>query len=190
MKNGTKKTLYAAVGMMAAGVTAGAFYMAYSGGGDELYGYLNTFFESFAEDKKYFEIFKNSMIGNIKLCLFIIVCAFFRPGAVCTLACCLFKGFASGFTTAAFVKFYGIEGLLVPLSSLFASLLYIPALLFFCAYSAVFSVSGGKRDKNAVGRFLLFSVVCFTVFCIASFFDGYVTTSFIKLLKPFICKIG
>lgn len=187
MKN--KMIIYAAIFCLIAGIIAGAVYMAYSGSGEELYNYLTNFFDGFSADGKRFEIFKNSMSDNLKLYIIITACAFFKAGAAGALACCAYKGFASGFTTAAFVKYYGIRGLLVPLSSLFSGIIYMPVLIIFCTYSAAFSLARGKKGKNALGKFLFFSLICLTIFCIVSFFDGYVTTTFIKLLKPFVCKI-
>lgn len=188
MRNIKRLILYASVICLFLGIVAGAVYMANSGGDSELYEYLSRYFESFSAEGRRFEIFKNSLSDNIKFILVITFCAFFRLGVAGTLGCCVFKGFTSGFTTAAFVKYYGIRGLLVPLSSLLSTVIYLPVFVIFCTYSASFSLSRDK--KNMLGKFLLFVLMCFTVFSVISFFDGYVTTTFIKLLKPFVCKAG
>ena len=181
---------FAATACLFAGIIAGAAYMAASAGENELYEYLSRCFDSFSADNNRFLIFKNSFADNIRLVIIITACSFFRLGAAGSLGCCLFKGFTSGFTTAAFVKYYGIRGLLVPISSIFSTIVFLPSLIIFCACSADFSLAGGKKDKSRLGRFLILAAICTLIFCIASFFDGYVTSTFIKLMRPFICKIS
>lgn len=175
--------------IMFAGALTGALYMAYSNADNELYTYLSQFFESFSADANRFTIFKNSLGDNLKIVLLLALCGFFKFGVVGSLGCCAVKGFINGFTTAAFVRYYGIKGLLVPLSSLLSTVMFIPVFILFCAFSACFSLKKDKRNKNSIGFFLIFSLLCLTVFCLVSVFDGYVTTTFMKLAKPFIIKI-
>lgn len=170
------------------GIIAGAVYMSFSDGENEMLDYLSRCFESFSDTNNKFKIFKNSLFDNIKLLIVIFACSFFKFGWVGTYLCCLFKGFSNGFTTAAFVKYYGIRGLLVPVSSIFSTIVFLPAFIALCLYSAAFF--NYKKDKSMLGKFLFFQLLCLAVFCAVSFFDGYVTTTFIKILKPFICQIS
>lgn len=171
------------------GALAGVFYMAFSNTNDDLYLYLSGFFENFSESANRFGIFKNSLADSFRISIILIICGFFKLGIIGSMGCCASKGFISGFTTAAFVRYYGARGLLVPLSSLLSTLIFIPVFLFFCTYSSCFSLKKPKRDKNSFGFFLIFALICITIFCIVSFMDGYVTTTFMKLFKPFIVKM-
>lgn len=184
-----KFMIFAASICLFAGIAAGAAYMAASAGENELYEYLTRCFDGFSANNNRFEIFKNSLSDNLKLIVAITACSFFRLGAVGSLGCCLFKGFTCGFTTAAFVKYYGVRGLLVPISSVFATAVFIPPLIIFCACSADFSLTCGKKDRGRLASFLTLAAICAIFFCVASFFDGYVTSTLIKLLRPFITAL-
>ena len=175
--------------MLFSGAFAGALYMALSSADGELYSYLMRFFQSLSEGIDKFSIFKNSLRDNLGVFLFVLICGMFRFGIVGSAAACAAKGFAGGFTAAAFVRYYGAKGMLVSLASFPASLIYMPTFIAFCTFSACFSVTPHKKEKSNLGAYLLFSLICFTIFCVASFFDGYVTTTFVKLLRPFIVKI-
>lgn len=181
-----KVMLFIISGLLIAGAFAGALYMAYSEADNDLYVYLSSFFDNMSDNSNRFGIFKNSLADSFRIFLLVTVCSFFRAGAAGTLACCAVKGFAGGFTTAAFVRYYGARGLFVPLSSLLSTLIFIPVFVLFCTYSSCFALKKNERDKNTVRTFLVFALIVLIVFCLVSFMDGYVTTAFMKLLKPFI----
>jgi len=182
-----KMILVIAVAVLFLGVLTGALYMAHSETDSSLYEYLNNFFETFCADENRFSIFKNALADNLKIVIIITLCGFFKFGTAGVLAVLGIKGFVSGFTTAAFVRYYAMKGLLVPLASLVSSILFIPALVLFSTYAVVFSLK--KKNKNDIGIFLLCALLCFTIFCVVSFFDGYVTTIFMKLFRTFIVKM-
>ncbi len=161
--------------------------MANSNSDDEIYAYLSRFFENFSADENRFVIFKNSIWDNLKLLIFVAFCGFFKFGLVGILTASVTKGFISGFTTATFVRYYAARGLLVPLASALSSIIFIPTFIIFCTVSAKFSSE--RKTKKSIGLFFCVCLICLTIFCVVSFFDGYVTTTFIKLLKPFIVKM-
>lgn len=177
------------IGILFLGVIAGTFYMALSKADGELYAYLMRFFEGLSNEIDKFAIFKNSLFDNIGMCVLIMIFGFFKPGIVGTMLVCAARGFAGGFTAAAFVRYYGMKGLFVSLASFPTSLIYFPTLVAFCAFSSCFSVNNRRKEKDKIAFYVLFSLIFFAVFCVASFFDGYVTTTFMKLLKPFVVKV-
>lgn len=171
------------------GIISGSVCMALSDGDTEFYNYLMRCFDSFSVDCKHFDIFKNSFFGGIKLFLIITLCAFFKAGVLGSLGCCAFKGFTSGFTTAAFVKYYGISGLLMPLSYMLSTIVLLPIVVLFSTYSASLALNKDEREIEQIGHFLCFALLCVGMLLIIALLDGYVTPTLIKFLRPFICKV-
>lgn len=176
--------VYASVACIFTGIIAGAVCMSVSSCERELYDYIVRCFDTSGANAR-FEIFKNALAGNFKIFLIITACAFFKAGAAATLLCCVFKGFLSGFTAAAFVKYCGGKGLLMPLSYSLSTVVLLPVIVAFSSVSATFAVKKLSRDKSDVGRFLLFSLLCLCMFFLSSLADGYVTPVLIKLVRPF-----
>ena len=175
----------------AIGISIGAVYAVRTSGTTDkgLSEYLTGFFQNLQTEGNRFSVFCNAFFNHAKLFGFLFVCAFFRLGSIGIGAGMGVKGFSLGFTTAACVKYYGTRGLLVSASSLFANLILFPAMLFFAAYTVCFSRKKQKKDKNLLGSFFLVALICFTIFCVSAFFEGYVTTTFIKLFVPFFVRI-
>lgn len=173
-------------GVMIIGVIIGAVYMALSDADDGIYSYLTGFLEGF--DKNCFEIFKNSLTDNLKLLFFTAMCGFFKAGVAGVFCGVGIKGFITGFTVSSFIRYYGMRGIMIPLSTVLPNLIFIPALLIFAAYSASFSLQ--RKNKENMGRFLIICLVFMIVFCIVSFLDGYLTTIFVKLVKSFVVNSG
>jgi len=171
------------------GIIAGALHMAFSAENTELYSYLNNFLNSISNTTDKFAIFKRSLSDNLKLLLIITLCGFFKFGFAGSFFCCSAKGFAIGFTTSAFLRYYGIRGLLIPLSSLLSTIIFLPIFIIFCAYSSYFSLKCKKTEKKFTAFFLIFSLICFSIFCVTSFSDAYLTTTFMKILSPYLGEI-
>ena len=169
--------------VLIAGVSVGAMYAAKAAGETDqtLTAYLDGYFQSVQFQNNNMTVFKTALADNFKLFLVIFICGFFRLGVIGAAACVGVKGFISGFTTAALVKYYGAKGLLVNLCGLPATLLLFPVLIFFAVQSAGFAFAREKWNKSSVGRYLLLSLVCLTIFCISAFADGFLTTTFMKL---------
>ena len=178
-KNRSMKT-YFIIGsaLFVLGVFLGSFYAAGLRGGaySEVEEYLKTFFSKGFGEKM--GVFKNSFIINFKVFAIIFFAGFFKLAIPITIATIGFQGFISGFTTASFVKVFGIEGLLLGLSGSLGSVIFIVNLVVFGAWSMNFSVTGGKRDRFLKKNYLILSLICFTIFCITSLIDGYITTTF------------
>ncbi len=166
-----------------AGVSVGALYSARAGADTDqiLNGYLNGFFQALPEQNNKSQIFKNALLDNLRLFLFIFFSGFFRFGPVLAVGGVAAKGFVSGFTTAALVKYYGARGLFVNLCSLPATFLFLPVLIFYSIFAASFSGEREKREGHKWPGYLVISFLCLTIFCICAFADGYLTTIFMKL---------
>ena len=183
------KLIFIMLGAFITGIISGALYMALSPDDNSLYSYLNSFLESMSGGVDKFAVFKNSLSDNLKILLVVTICGFFKFGVLGNISCCTFKGFVTGFTTSAFLRYYGSKGLLVPLSSTFSTIIFLPIFIIFCAYSSYFSLNCKKREKKFTAFFLLFSIICFSIFCVVSFFDGYLTTTFMRLISPILGQI-
>lgn len=195
MLNGERSSVRIAWILMAVcfaiGISIGAVYAVRTSGAPDqgLSEYLTAFFQNLQTEGNRFSVFRNAFFNHARLFAFLFVCAFFRLGSIGIGAGMGIKGFSLGFTTAACVKYYGTRGLLVSASSLCANLILFSAMLFFAAYAVCFSRKKQKKDKNLLGSFLLIALICFTIFCVSAFFEGYVTTTFIKLFVPFFVRI-
>lgn len=171
------------------GIIIGAFHMAFSAENTELYSYLNNFLNSITNTTDKFAIFKSSFSDNLKLLLIITLCGFFKFGFLGNIFCCSAKGFTIGFTTSSFLRYYGIRGLLIPLSSFLSTIIFLPVFIIFCAYSSYFSLKCKKNEKKITAFFLIFSLICFSIFCVVSFSDAYLTTTFMKIFSPYLGEI-
>ncbi|MCC8161389.1 MAG: stage II sporulation protein M [Oscillospiraceae bacterium] len=136
--------------LLTAGVSAGSVYLARRGGdmGDGITEYIGNFLSSFSENRNNMAVFKNSLTANLIYTGIIFAMGFFRLGCVVTGAIIVRKGFVMGFTAASFFKFYGLNGMLIMLSTMPTVLITIPALLFFSAVSVKFSLNPDKKQKN------------------------------------------
>lgn len=147
---------------------------------EEIHSYLSSFFEN--NTRSATEIFLASFLNNLKLFSVIFIAGFFKFGMPATLGMGCMEGFTSGFTTAALIKLMGWKGFFIGLSSVFSVLIFVLNMIFYGAYSIFFSISEGKRDKFSKKNYMIISLISLTIFCVASLFDGYITTIFMKLV--------
>lgn len=178
-----KKTwFFTMVAVLAIGVSIGALYAAQAAGKTDqaLLEYLDGYFQTAQAQNNSITVFKTALVDNFKLTLLLFICGFFKIGIVGTVACVGLKGFVSGFTTAALVKYYGAKGLVVNLCGLPAALLLFPALIFFAVNSAAFACMHEKWNKNSTGKYMMLALACLTIFCISAVADGFLTTTFMK----------
>ncbi|MDY3928115.1 MAG: stage II sporulation protein M [Clostridia bacterium] len=184
------KWIYIVFGLLCIGITVGAVYcsMLKTASSLSVSNYLKNFFSSYNIEVDKFASFKSSVFESIKFFTIIFLCSYIKPGIIIICGCAALKGFVSGFTIASFIKFYKVKGLLVYMCRLPSTLFFIPAFVFFCAYSIIFCINRQKSEKNKVKKYILLSFCCLTIFCITSFYDGYISTIFMKLAIPLITK--
>ena len=175
---GMKTYLIIGAAIFILGMFLGSFYAAgLQGNADsEVADYLKAFLSQGFGEKA--EVFKNSLIINFRVFALMFLAGFFKLTIPITIAAIGFEGFISGFTTSSFIKVFGIKGLLLGLSGILASVVFIVNLVFFGAWSMKFSLCNGKNDRFLKKNYLILSLICLTIFCITSLIDGYITTTF------------
>lgn len=175
----------AAFFILAAGVISGSIYLLKTAdvSGEGIKSYLETFMKSGIEKNK-LDVCKCAFKENLIIFLIIFISGFFRFGIVFSAAAVIRKGFVIGFTVSSFIKFYGLNGLLIMSATMPSLLIIIPALLIFLAISVNFSLSKEKNQKNFIFSYIFFGIFIFTIFCAAAFSEGYLTTTFMKWSFP------
>lgn len=168
--------------IFATGIIIGSCYAAgiKEDAADEIYNYLCNFFEN--NTRTGTDIFLASLFDNLKLFLVIFIAGFFKLGIPLTLSVGCMEGFTSGFTSAALIKLMGWKGFFISLGSLLSVLIFVSDMVFYGAYSMNFAISDGKKDKTSKKNYIIISLISLTIFCIASFFDGYITTIFMNFI--------
>lgn len=171
--------------LLSCGITFGSLYLSKSSSEtlDSIKTYISNFFSTFGENTNNLNVFKNSLIEGIIYFVIIFFMGFFRFGFAVTGAIIIKKGFVTGYTAASFIKLYGINGLLVMLSTMPSVFIAIPAMLFFATVSVIFSLSGGKKDKKMIISYIFLLFLMIAIFCISSLAEGYLTTTFMKLIS-------
>ena len=112
----------------------------------------------------------------------IFIAGFFKFGIPFTLGVGCMQGFTSGFTASTLIKIMGWQGFFINLSSLLSVLIFVLNLLFFGTISMNYAAFDLKNDMILKKNYIFFSFFFLTIFCVASFFDGYITTIFMEII--------
>ena len=147
--------------------------------------YLSDFFTRINAEAQYLETLKNSLFKNIRLFVIIFIFSYFKIGSVLISSTVGIKGFVAGFASGIFIKYYSFKGILLPLSSLFSNILFLPTLFLFATVSSMLSRDRKNIDLKRRKKYVLLSICCLTIFCVSSVFDCFVTTTFMKLISSF-----
>ncbi|MDD6483905.1 MAG: stage II sporulation protein M [Clostridiales bacterium] len=174
----------AAVILLSAGVCAGSVYLMSLDDTTELCGFLGSYFNGLSEGANRAAAFKNALKSNTVLVLVMFLSGFFRIGAAAVGLCLARQGFVMGFTTAALYRIYGMRGMLVSLSFLPASVLSVPAMLMYASLCA--SLSPVRAGKKIILYYIFVTFFIITIFCAASFLEGYLTTTFMQSASKFL----
>lgn len=169
---------------LSVGVVLGSVYLEKMGQADSVKTYLGTFFTGLLQTSNNWTVFQNTLREYGILFVAVFLAGFFKPGWILTLAMVLKKGFVVGFTSASLLKSYGIKGILGIVSTMPGILIALPALIIFSAVSLNFSINPEKKEKNMLVSYLFFSILMLAIFCMASLAEGYLTTTFMKMLLP------
>lgn len=161
------------------GIACGSVYlMRHAGTYSGLEGYLTSFFKDTLSGLDKYAVFKSALRSNMIMLGVIFAAGFFKIGFMAAGACILRRGFVMGFAAASFIKCFGIKGLAVSLAYLPGTALAIPAFLIFCSVSGSFSLKKDRFQKNLIFSYIFFTALIITIFCAVSFFEGYLTTTF------------
>lgn len=167
--------------LLACGAAAGAIYLVWRfGGSQDIKGWIDSYINNLSNGLDKRLVLSNSIKAYAAAYIVFLVCGFFRLGAAVIAADIIRRGFIAGFTAAAFIRFYGVKGILLMLSSMTHLLIFLPAGLMFAATSCALSLKKTERDKNFIIFYIVFSAIIFAIFCVAAICEGYLTTIFIK----------
>lgn len=133
------------------------------------------------------EIFKTSLLSNLKIALIVWVLGLFTIGVILIPLIISWKGIAIGFTVGFLVKQFGIKGFVFSLTSLLPHyLIIIPGFLAIGAIGISSSIHARKnRGKKAYQRDFVDYTVLFLLFLILIIIGCFIEGFFI----PFILNI-
>ncbi len=169
------------------GVALGSAYMIkHNSSYEGLTEYLTEYLKNTVSNVNKREVIKNALKSNMIMLGVIFFAAFFKIGFLVAGACLLRKGFVVGFTAASFMEAFGLKGVVVSLSYLPGFVLIIPAFVLFCSISSAISLKKEKFQRKIIFSYIFFTIFIITIFCAASFFEGYLTTIFMTKFAQFI----
>lgn len=182
---GEKQYFYAAVFgvLFAFGICMGAIFCAYANAESDqsLYNYLESFFKEFSAGTDNWQIAKRAVFMNMKVFALIFISGFFCYGYWLGGTCIVVKGFVMGFTTAAYIKYYGTGGVWLAMCNLPSALIFIPSLVIFAVTAAGFSKNSMKRQKNIWLIYIILSALILVLFCVSAMADGFLTTTLMRI---------
>ncbi len=166
----------------ALGAAFGALYFVniYSGSG-EIKSYLDQFTAALSGASR-----TGIMLRQIKLSAVFtaicVICSFGKIGVIPIAAITARRGFIYGFSDAALIAAYGRTGVLLVLSRL-PEFVFILAAVTVCS-SVCGAVATGRieRNKKFIICYLLFIAIIYAIFCIGAVCEGFISTTFMKLL--------
>ena len=173
------------------GICAGAIYctLIASQFDDSLNNYLLNFFSKIRNELPYIDTLKSSLFKNIRIFFILFISSHFRLGPFVIMSTVGTRGFVAGFTSGVFVKYYSIKGLLLSMSSLFSSLLFLPMFLFFSSASFIMATDRKTTDSLQKKKYILLAIFTLTIFCASSVIDSYITTTFMKLIASLFTNL-
>lgn len=145
-----------------------------------MYSYLNEFTQGAKDHFDKPAVLRNSIGNHSRIFLALFVSALFPAGVALAGGAVFLKGFTSGFTIAAFIKYYGAKGILLSAASLPVNLIFVPAMILFATVAVKMALERARKEKKMLLFFVLFSLLLFAIFCVCSFLEAYVTTTLMK----------
>lgn len=173
----------AAYCLIALGTAIGAlYYVNTCPGQGDIKEYIDSFIYTLQNDIDRKGIMIHSIRLNAVTILVFMCCAFFRLGVVFIAAESVRRGFISGFTTASFISIYGVRGIILSVCMLTSHLLLILIICNFAALNAAFSLKKIVFEKRSAIFYTIFSIITITIFCGISVCEGYITTTFMRVV--------
>ncbi|MGM9938044.1 MAG: stage II sporulation protein M [Candidatus Ornithomonoglobus sp.] len=179
-----KKCYIVLLAVLAFGAAAGGIYYVnrynYS---TDIKSYLDSFLKSAANGMNCRSIMLGAIKSNMLTFAVLLAGILFRFGGVIICAELIRRGFITGFTAAAMMRVYGGKGLVMAVCQLPGMLLLIPAAALFAAVNTALSLKRIQTEKNFVIIYIFFAAAVIATFCAAAFCEGYLTTTFMKLIS-------
>lgn len=148
---------------------------------DTLINYMKGFFDSVPTVSLGLALSSLKKYGLIWLGVF--VSGFLLPGFILNAYIVAERGYVIGYTVGGFLKVYGAKGVLACCSLLPELLFYIPVFVLFSSISLKMSFSRKDDKNNFLKKYILISLIFLSVFCVVSFFQTFMTTTFMALIS-------
>lgn len=148
---------------------------------DTLTDYMQGFFDSVP--KVNMGLALNSLKKYCLIWLGVFISGFFLPGFLLNAYIVAERGYVIGYTIGGFFKVYGAKGFLACCSLLPELLFYIPVFVVFSSISLKMSFSRKDDKKNFLKKYIVISLIYLSVFCVVSFFQTFMTTTFMTLIS-------
>ncbi len=113
----------------------------------------------------------------------VFISGFIMPGFLLSAYTLIERGYVIGYTIGGFLKVYGVKGILACCSLLPELLFYIPVFVLFSSISLKMSFSKKEDKKIFLRKYILISLIFLSVFCVVSFFQTFMTTTFMTLIS-------
>lgn len=166
-----------------AGVVLGTSYYIYKFiKSAEVKNYLDGYTDSLRNGMNLSAIIKSSVKSYSLIFFCIVIASFFKIGPFFVGAVLVRKGFISAFTTAAMIDVYGFWGVILSGATFVHIIVFIPILALLASVSVLYSKNRKSLDKSDKIIYIIFLIVIFTIFCGCAFFEGFLTTTFMKWL--------
>ncbi len=148
---------------------------------DTLTDYMQGFFDSVPKVNMVLAL--NSLKKYCLIWLGVFISGFFLPGFLLNAYIVAERGYVIGYTIGGFFKVYGAKGILACCSLLPELLFYIPVFMVFSSISLKMSFSRKDDRKIFLKKYILISLIFLSVFCVVSFFQTFMTTTFMTLIS-------
>ena len=168
----------------ALGAAAGAFY--YTGLGDaqdNINNYVGTLFDTVKNGTDGRAVMLGALKEYFITAAVFTVLSLIRPGVILIPAPAVRYGFIYGFTNAAIISSMQQKGLYITLIRLPVFFFALLGIYMLGAVSAGLSVS---REGRKIKFFIFILMISCTIFCVAAAWDGFLTTTFMKMMSKWL----
>lgn len=145
--------------------------------------YIESYSDSIKNGMNMWGITKSSIVSYSLMVVIIFLSSFFSSGPIVSLVVLFRKGFIDGFTISAMMSYAGIKGFHLYIPYIPQVLVEIPFFVIFVSLSAVMSLKRKFIDKKTKIIYIIFFACVITIFCICSFLEGLLTTTFANWLS-------
>ena len=163
-------------------VMLGSFYMTKTVDKDVI-SYIESYSDSIKNGMNMWGIAKSSIVSYSVMGIIVFLSSFFRLGPIVSLAMFIRKGFIDGFTLSGIMIYAGVKGFHLYIPYIPQVLIGIPLSVIFISISAVMSLKRRFTDKKLKLIYKIFFACVITIFCICSFLEGLLTTTFANWLS-------
>lgn len=179
-----KKCYIILLAVIAFGAAAGGvYYVNKYNGSTDIKGYLDSFLESVGNGMNCKSIMLRAVKSNMLTYAVLLAGILFRFGGALICAELIRRGFITGFTAAAMMRVYGGKGLIMAVCQLPGMLLLIPAAALFASVNTALSLKRVQAERHFIIFYIFFAAAVAATFCAAAVCEGYLTTTFMKLLS-------